>query len=452
MRIILLVLAVLGPFQAPVDAHMSDQAVVKIRSADPVISQDRQGSGLLFSYLGSVYVLTSDHVIFRGGDPYKHFATSAQWGRRSLSYGFADWGRGIAVLKMESNVSDILASGMIPDFQELTGEEDEHDMPVQLYGYPANSDTLVSLNQGLASTPLFIYGMVCSLRFMSYIVQSHAEFGMSGGPTFLENGSFLGTLSHLYLPHDSGEPTDVSGNTPWDDATILLVPFSLIKDSIADYLKTQVHSDWEYYQPERAVNPGQLIIQTGRMEFNVQKDVSQDIVNSVQIKLLPIAATPNIPHFVTGISYFRDIQDALIKQGKVSGAVVGLHEEKQFRYMKLVDAQYVNFHQFAASVYWANVHMIFQFAEPSAADLGSHLTSWLRQTNRLLDSRITDDEKTVLQNLKESLTSSQSDPTSAAWTVLAPGTVDDVISDHTLSPDTLTFLKESASWTSKYLQ
>ena len=434
---------------------MSENAVVKIRSADPVISQDRQGSGLMFSYSGSVYVLTSDHVIFRGGSPYRHFATSAQWGRRSLSYGFADWGRGIAILKMDSDVADILASGMIPDFQELTGADDQHDVSVQLYGYPANSDTLVSLNQGQASTPLFIYGMVCSLRFMAYIVQSHAEFGMSGGPTFLDDGSFLGVLSHLYLPHDSNEPSDVSGTIPWDDATILLVPFSQIKDSIADYLKTQIHSDWEYFQPERPVNLGQLIVQTGRMEFNVEKDVKLDIVTSVGIKLLPQVVTPSIPHFETGLSYFRDIQDALVNRSgnpAASGSVVGLHEEKQFRYMKLADAEYVNFHQFAASVYWANVHTIFQFAQPSADDLTSHLKAWLRQVNRLLDSKITDDEKTILQNLRDSLTLSQSDPTSSAWTVLAPGAVDDVTFDRQLSGDTEIFLKEAKSWTSQFLQ
>lgn len=178
--------------------------VAKITSG-PCQSKHSQmrGSGTLFNYNGAVYFLTSEHVVFHSKkSTFCHIVSNSLVGAVKSDLLFADWGTGLALLKLNINTNPSFLN-FPSDFRTTNNSE------VIVAGSPFDQSTIVA-NHGRITN-------FKSERLLSPIIKrsleiegAHGEFGMSGGAVIeaVDNGFiFKGLLSHQVLVMKPGNPT-----------------------------------------------------------------------------------------------------------------------------------------------------------------------------------------------------------------------------------------------------
>ena len=183
-------------FLASISAWASpDASVVKITSSSISGGTTFRSSGLAFQRDGKIFVVGSEHGVLHTNDDVVHLLTFSDGTKAKAQYLLSDWGKGLVLLQMTSQAipqgliqwSDIESSLQRP---ALTG-----DMAT-LYGYPALSQSPLNVPGSRienASNTVAALGLVRSTYEIS---QTYAEYGMSGGPAFLPDGHFLGTITH----------------------------------------------------------------------------------------------------------------------------------------------------------------------------------------------------------------------------------------------------------------
>lgn len=187
--------------------------VVKVTSG-PCGSPKSQlkGSGTIFTYQGMTYVLTSEHVVYHSSQmQFCHTVSNTSLKNQKATLLFADWGMGIALLKLSIPAQESFLS-FPQDFISSNGPN------VTIAGSPYDEVNGIISTQGLIINDQ-------SERLPSVLLQSaleiegaHGEFGMSGGPIIDETSGksiFRAMLSHQVLLMRPGSPTRAS---EWDSS------------------------------------------------------------------------------------------------------------------------------------------------------------------------------------------------------------------------------------------
>jgi len=172
-------------------------AVVKTHSSSSDETVHFVGSGLLFRNSNTIYVLSSEHVIFNLS-PGKHQVTSEVWGELDVSLVYHDWGNGIALLKVDEPPRELIDSPLIPSLDHLNSTDAVSHSEVQIAGFPADSDQLIPDSGTITSTAV-AKPLLAQQPKLIEITGARGEYGMSGGPVLNSSGEWLGVLSHQKL-------------------------------------------------------------------------------------------------------------------------------------------------------------------------------------------------------------------------------------------------------------
>jgi hypothetical protein len=224
-------------------AH-SNPNVLKIHSSlcgSMASNNTLRGSGVLIRDAGKHYVLTSEHVIFHQNDGFCHFAENKEIGKIRLNLIVADWGTGLALLGAPKNLSQLDGYDTQRDFVEVeTGAA-----PISTAGYPYRSHQIYTYGKGDVLNSKSKRHLIAQSPTMIELINSHAEFGMSGG-ALIYNNRLAGILSHQYLEIMRGAPLGVSefyeASKKSVQSHILSIPAKFAKtwlDSIFDHRLTQ---------------------------------------------------------------------------------------------------------------------------------------------------------------------------------------------------------------------
>ncbi|NBY21159.1 serine protease [bacterium] len=172
---------------------ISDAIIVKTKSF-PCHDEAKafRGSGTLFTHEGVIYALTSEHVVLQSNENICHQVQNSSLGIKKAELVAADWGVGLALLKLTEPVSIV-----IPNYKDLKPRAVSEGANVISYGFPYASwfsikkekAVIASLDSGKGTIPL-------APRLIE-AVGGWVEYGMSGGPVFTEGtDTFAGVLTH----------------------------------------------------------------------------------------------------------------------------------------------------------------------------------------------------------------------------------------------------------------
>lgn len=162
-----------------------------------------KGSGTLFTYGDAVYFLTSEHVVYHSKKTsFCHTIKNQLIGEAKAELLFADWGTGMALLKVATTPQAQFLN-FPDDFRKLETNE------VTIVGSPYDQVPVISSNGFVINEE--------GQRLLSPIIKNtleiesaHGEFGMSGGPILQMNSGMTvlrGFLSHQVLIMQPGHPT-----------------------------------------------------------------------------------------------------------------------------------------------------------------------------------------------------------------------------------------------------
>ena len=172
-----------------------DASVVKITSSSISGGTTFRSSGLAFQRDGKVWVVGSEHGVLHTNDDVVHQLTFSDGSKAKAQYILSDWGKGLVLLQVTSQTTppgliawaDIESSLQRP---ALAGDT------TTLYGYPALSESPLSVPGSQIANATNAVAALGLIRETYEISQTYAEYGMSGGPAFLADGHFLGTITH----------------------------------------------------------------------------------------------------------------------------------------------------------------------------------------------------------------------------------------------------------------
>lgn len=409
---------------------LPSQAVVKIRSSDPVTEAAREGSGLIFRCGQQLFVLTSDHVVFHDNQ-HEHRLSNASWGLLSARFRFADWGRGIALLEVLTPPQVLLAAGAVPEYSELVAVDHADGEASIVYGYPAQTEMLVVDKRGAAQS-VFMSTLMASIRQMIFLGHGYAEFGMSGGPVMTQDGRFLGILSHLLFWTEQQRPGNwTSGQKPNEHVEVLIVPFAELKDVLSDDLDKGRHEKVTLVDADEPSQANEVKVRCSRLQFDSQLD-SQGFLTAMSVHLLPTPATSFCPFQTPGRSPYQALEGILQKQSgsnAIGAKVVGVRMERVFRFATFQQVDIQGFHMFVTTIEWSNIRGVFMHRKPESADLKKALTSFIGEIDTLLRT-----EKTLgtfwrerLAELKTNFGASIQDASADDWTAAHPSGINEVL-------------------------
>lgn len=178
-------------------------AVVKVESFFAKDSENKlEGTGFLIYYQGWK-VVTSEHVVLPGNDPVVHRVTTGEGYVMDAVWEKSDWDKGLALLRIVKKHPNI-SIDYYPDLEHIkqyeraymSGGPDQFlASQVRAFGVPAGTST-VRRSTG-AHTGFLPAGQVLGKQDVLSISGMNTEFGMSGGPAFYGQSSFLGIVTHI---------------------------------------------------------------------------------------------------------------------------------------------------------------------------------------------------------------------------------------------------------------
>lgn len=189
-----------------INAFANDiQFAVKVSSGPcGSVNSQMKGSGSLFTYRGETYVLTSEHVVYHSAqEKFCHSVSNSFINEQKATLLFADWGLGIALLKIS----------LPPRAEFLSFPQDfipSRNPTVKIAGSPYNDKNGILFTDGQIVNDDGTRLPTAILNSSLEIDGAHGEFGMSGGPIFEETENkaiFRGLLSHQVLIMNPGAPT-----------------------------------------------------------------------------------------------------------------------------------------------------------------------------------------------------------------------------------------------------
>ncbi len=233
-------------------------AVVKVESSPCAnTTQPFRGSGMIFQHQGSLFVLTSDHVILNGGSDYCHSIRSSTLSKRPAEVVATSWEEGMAVLKFAAPELDHSA---LPDLTVAPRQKARNGDAITVAGFPYGSENLLVNGRAFVSDIASERHLLVGVERMIEINDGKGEFGMSGGPIFLRD-EMIGMLSHQYLKLVAGAPSEV-GEYERDTTMVENQLLAIGRQKIAQWLK-QIFSGKEsaglYREPEDQIS-GQKVL------------------------------------------------------------------------------------------------------------------------------------------------------------------------------------------------
>jgi hypothetical protein len=174
------------------------------------INNQMKGSGSIFNYNGATYLLTSEHVVYHStSEKFCHKISNNDISDERAQLLFADWGSGIALLKLNLPPSEKYLS-FPEDFVETP------NLDIKIGGSPFSEPKQIVINNGIIQNMKSERMPSAVLKYALEISGTNGEFGMSGGAVFEGDDTHLvyrGLLSHQVLVMKPGNPTSASH---WD--------------------------------------------------------------------------------------------------------------------------------------------------------------------------------------------------------------------------------------------
>jgi hypothetical protein len=161
------------------------------------------GSGILFRAAGGVFALTSEHVVLHGNLEIC-VEVANEVGNWKAELVRADWGRGLALLKILDEVREELPT--LDDFRAPVAAADEM---VSVLGFPFSLATRPK-SEGKVFVPTSRRALIPLVPEVTEILGGHVEYGMRGGAVVATGTrAFVGLISHQALKPVAGKPSRV---------------------------------------------------------------------------------------------------------------------------------------------------------------------------------------------------------------------------------------------------
>lgn len=239
--------------------------VVKVISNHTVANQVFNGSGLPLEFNGNFYVLTSDHVVFHSNNNVHLQILTETGDNLDCLYIASDFASGLALLQIKNPQTNL----PWPKLQDLKESLPALNQNIILTGFPAKANGSLRDIDGKLSAVKNSDLFVSHLQILE-VSGGHAEFGMSGGPAYDIDGSFVGILSHQVYSEDPGHINN----------SILIIP---AKDSLR-WLKTQLtDASLQTITLVQTVNhqlwKNSIMFSTGSLNFTFYDSYSSGIKN-----------------------------------------------------------------------------------------------------------------------------------------------------------------------------
>lgn len=233
-----------------------------------------RGSGVLLRDARKTYVLTSDHILINSNSGVCHRVSNSKIGSVKTKVLVSDWASGIALLEVLGSVSPDVALPLSVIAKRPPAEREK----LTVSGFPfepfdAKEPTLYSEGSVLkAQSTRHVFAHAVP---MIELFDTHAEFGMSGGPVFsTDESQILGMISHQAIELVAGGPSrvvEISGKKSGEKTHVYNHIFVISPDFISSWLEGYF-SDPETFKPALVESPknqllGKKSVITDGLEF-----------------------------------------------------------------------------------------------------------------------------------------------------------------------------------------
>lgn len=217
------------------------------------------GSGLAFSILDRNFILTSEHVVLHGNDPYCHSVWSETLGTLPARLVIAEYGNGLALLELKNTAFHFPGLEAMP----VPGLEEGHS--VQVMGYAHSQKELISKNPGRILIAKSTRKLIPLISQMVETIGAHGEYGMSGGPVLTEKGELVGVLSHQYVRLIPGQKTLISEFSERSSIEnhLLVIPSHSVIQWVNSVLKANPASSYFVRDVEEQLRRKEVVLSSG---------------------------------------------------------------------------------------------------------------------------------------------------------------------------------------------
>ncbi len=207
----------------PVDV---EKALVKISSESVERHLRTVGSGFLFTNLGKVYLLTSEHTFVAPHFQDDTVSASTSDGKKlKLLLLNSDWKSGLALFEVTETTSLGFTTDALLKLDELALIQDPKSFPssVLIGGYPATSQSL-TLDPDISVSGKTESNLFATSPDLLQMTGETAERGMSGGLVMSEDLDPLGILVQKQFAENNQQ-------------TVLAIPISRVNEWLKDVFK-----------------------------------------------------------------------------------------------------------------------------------------------------------------------------------------------------------------------
>ena len=219
-------------------AGFSPAEIVKVESGlCSHADKNFHGSGTLFKKDGSYFVITSEHVILHDNGKYCHQISNSSLGTLPAELVAADWGTGLALLRVSSPLSLAKISATIPTIEALNQSAQDSDNVI-VSGFPYASSEIVWDKKGSVLLAHSERTLIPLVRDVIELQNAQGEYGMSGGAVLRESDqAFLGVLSHQVITMVPGSESKISNfaNESVIQNHLIVIPTSFVSEWLGSY-------------------------------------------------------------------------------------------------------------------------------------------------------------------------------------------------------------------------
>jgi hypothetical protein len=226
---------------------------------------DWRGSGFLMRHGDDVFVVTSEHVMLWGGESVCQTVSNPALGRLEADLVAADWGEGLALLRLRERPASPLR---LPELGDIGTNVSVGDQVVSV-GYPYALDRAITHTGGRVLVPESPRHFLPTTRSAIELENAHGEFGMSGGPLMdAASQSIIGILSHQFLKIKEGGQTVVCEYQSGEAAhQVLVIPGRMIRAWLSRYFDDPTEFRAAFVRDTRAQIEPRNIVYADGLEF-----------------------------------------------------------------------------------------------------------------------------------------------------------------------------------------
>jgi len=257
-------------------------ATIQVSSFPCLTERPRfSGSGLLVSYQGNIWVLTSEHVVIQDKSSATCHEAEGAAGMARTELVAADYLKGLALLKLPKPSDSLRQAAISLDDLRLDGSFSSFPSLAAL-GYPAGSSQLQTLTDGKLITAESQRALIAGISHMIEAANLPVEYGMSGGVLLGSDSgtaSILGFLSHQVLRRETGRPSGANDVNPGDSVSrndlALAIPANEAVSWFLDQFKKSDQLVWQ--RDPQAQKNSQEVVQYGPLLFSLIHKNAKDV-------------------------------------------------------------------------------------------------------------------------------------------------------------------------------